>query len=329
MHDDTLSRIREIFPNAAYHDPASPDDRSRTTAQPSPTAPHAEQLSSSEMPASEARTSLDIWTHKRPHTGPYLELHVHEFQPGYAEATALMRPERYRPKSPGKKREKKNTQVSRSEMSDDDRARSARRARKMVRHRIKQLAGDRILTLTSRKYMYDQSRCFVALKEFNRLMTLRFPRWAYVAVPELHPKHADHWHMHLAINAYYQVDAVRLLWRQALRNCFKECKLDHTPGNIDIRKREGSRHSLNALARYLSKYITKQTEDGWMHSRRYSFGGKMREIRKTTLYCDYVNDLTIIRKVQELTGATLARNPRWDIFGGFDCMMIETEPTTA
>lgn len=189
-----------------------------------------------------------------------------------------------------------------------------------------------MLTLTSRRYLYTLDRLWLAYDEFNRLMHRHFgKRWKYVAVPELHPTNNDHYHVHIAIRGHYPVDVIRYLWRKALRSTIENAASDHTPGGINIRykKHIPAHRRVGALARYISKYLSKSIgENHVVNRKRYEKSrGLDPHVVKLFAPLTLMNDLDIIRKVQEISGGTLSRNPIWETYGGYDCLLIETEPT--
>lgn len=315
MHDtDALNAVRKYFPQAHSADSAA--------APPAHSdAPQARRR------AGRSGSRLDLWTHNRP-TGPHLELNLSDCGAGHTETSVLIRDAKFAMKRRGKARKEEGEKRDRSDMSADDLVRSTRRAVKMVRQSAKVLGADRILTLTSRRYLTTPELFWRSFAEFSRLMKKRCPFWAYVAVPELHPKHKDHYHAHLAIRGHYDVNMVRLLWRHALRSTVEAARFDHSPGNIDISHRKSKNwHQVNGIAKYISKYLTKQMDTGLVHAKRYEKSRGLQP-KKMQLFAPLgLTDLDIIRTVQELSGGTLSRNPRWDFFGGFDCLMIETEPS--
>jgi len=314
--DDFAKVARELFPTAQL----------TITREPVPDAA-ANAVGGAARRAS-ATASLDLWTHRRP-PGPHLELNMANCGNSQTETSVIVRPEKYRPMAPRKRARDsdRSARTKRTEMTDDDILRSGRRAVKRVRQSAKVMGADRILTLTSRKYLYSMELCWEAFGEFNRLMKREFRRWQYIAVPELHPKHSDHYHIHCAIHGRYPVNDVRRIWKAALRATIRDAVTDHSPGNIDIAyKRQNRWHPVNGIAKYIAKYIMKRGKEGFVHAKRYEKSRGL-EPEKIQLFAPLgLTDLMIIRKVQELSAGTMSRPPRWDIYGGFDCMLIETEP---
>lgn len=310
MHSDRfLATLHELFPNASgYDEPAGRSSRG------------------TREPGRPAATRLDLWTHTQP-SEPHYELTLLDCGNGNTETAIVKRTDRY--KGAGGNKRGRGERTPRTEMRQTDLERSVRRSKRGVRISCKVLAADRILTLTSRRYLYTRPRLWAAFAEFRRLYQVRFKRpLRYVAVPELHPKHCDHYHIHCAIRGYHDANAVRGVWRQALRNTFADAARDHTPGNIDLAyKRSSNPDTVNRIARYISKYLMKQFTEGELHEKRYEKSRGLRA-KKIKLYAPLgcLTDLDLIRKVQELSNGVLARNPRWEVYSGFDCLLIETEP---
>lgn len=305
--DDFVNDVQKYFPNATETDllrPAQPETYVRRAA---------------------AGPRLDLWTHKRP-SSPHVELTVLDCGNGNVEATATIRQVGI---TPGKKKtgKRKGVGKTRETMSEVALGRSAGRAQKKVRLSSKVMAADRLLTLTSRKYLYTRELAWRAFKEFNRLMTLRFrARWKYVAVPELHPKNEDHYHIHCAISGHYNVNTVRLLWRQALRNSCQEAWNDHAPGNIDIEYKSNKYDRVNGVAKYIAKYITKAPSLGNQYEKRYEKSRGL-EPEKTMLFVELgATDLQIMRKVQDLSSGVFTRMPVWKCIRGYDVLLMETGP---
>lgn len=327
MSNDTLlDELQRTFPNA--HPADLSDYEQWPTADDCEAEAAARRVARSATPARRVVPSLDSWT-LEPCTAGYIELTVTDFGGGYSEATAITRQPDYRPPRPGTKRHA-HVRELRSTMSDENLKRSSQRAKKNVRHKIKAMAADRILTLTTRGYLKTEQLAWKALWEFSSLVKRELGRdnWRYVAVPELH-KSREHWHLHLAIHGHHSADQMRRLWKLALRRTFNEAVHDHSPGNVDIAyKRKTHAARLNAIARYMSKYITKAADEGFLHKRRYSSTLNIDKplVHKWFLDLNAASDLAIIRKIQECSNGALSRNPVWEVYAGFDCLVAETEP---
>lgn len=138
---------------------------------------------------------------------------------------------------------------------EDHRLRSARRASKTVRHRVKAIQADRMLTLTYRANQTDWEQLTRDFKLFVRRMRKAFPSFEYVAVPERQKRGA--WHMHIAIKGRLNAKIVRSVWLSVVRE-----------GNIDITNPYKYRRYRHKLAVYLSKYLSKAFLEGDLFMRR-------------------------------------------------------------
>lgn len=147
---------------------------------------------------------------------------------------------------------------------------NARRAKQSVRRRAREIGVDRLVTLTTRESnnkpvaLLDRVAAFV--KEYNRAMRPSGKAaLQYVAVPEPHPSNPHHWHVHMAIVGYLNIRVANVIW-------WRLCG-GRGAGNIDIRKKrarcEGARSA--RIARYISKYITKNFEAGFDLEGRHRF----------------------------------------------------------
>lgn len=137
--------------------------------------------------------------------------------------------------------------------------RSEKRAKKRVRHLVKSMGCDRLLTLTRREdpecpdEFWTRDQWVAAWDRFVRLCKKAKIDLVYVAVLELHKK--GNFHLHAAVSNYIHQKLARRLWNIALG----PHPSGKSPGNIDIRRKENQTDYLRraALAKYVSKYITK------------------------------------------------------------------------
>lgn len=151
MHDN-LDQVRQVFPNAHVAAGSQPDTQCGGAAR------------------ARARPRLDLWTHTVPDE-PCLELTVRLCGKGNAESAAVILS---KPRSPSRSGRRKDPEdCSRENMDSTVQERSVRRAKKNIRLSAKVMGADRLLTLTSRKYLYTLDRFWEAFNEFNRLMRKR------------------------------------------------------------------------------------------------------------------------------------------------------------
>jgi hypothetical protein len=142
-----------------------------------------------------------------------------------------------------------------------DREKAIRRAKTNLRRKVRAMGCDRMLTLTTRESENSLETLLEDWDLVRRLILKEYPQFAYIAVPELHPKPladgVQHHHLHVAVRGYHDVNIVRRCWHQVLRR-----RIDHdSPGNVHIgggssRSRKHANEP-ERIARYLAKYLGK------------------------------------------------------------------------
>jgi len=158
----------------------------------------------------------------------------------------------------GGKREK-------GEQKENDVASSVKRSKVKIRHLIKSMGCDRLLTLTRKENSPDNywniDDWAAAWKAFNRLCSKAGVNLQYVAVLECHKK--GNYHLHAAIVGKISVNVIRKIW--LLQTGGKGT------GNVDISMRRNCTvyERRAGLAKYVSKYITKQLGHVEFNKKRY------------------------------------------------------------
>lgn len=202
--------------------------------------------------------------HDRPHNHVLLKerdhylLTVHGFTAGGFEATVRnvdaqsMEDMRLRPRGLRKPV---------AERDEKDMIRSANRAKKTVRHAVKEIGCDHLLTLTTREEENDPAILARQWKEFvRRYRKYSGEEFPYVAVPERHPSNPKHWHLHIAIRGRLKLNIARGIWWNVCGG--------RGMGNVDVRYIKIGTHPTTGrplgplvrsekIARYVSKYMTK------------------------------------------------------------------------
>jgi len=154
--------------------------------------------------------------------------------------------------------------------------RSVRRAKQVVRWRIKGQGLNHMLTLTYRENMTDRKQLKRDWARFLRLVKEKSggAEWPYVAAVETQERGALH--LHVAVRGRQDVHKLRGLWYLALGAKVKwskgvpSCIGMETPGNIDVKgPRRGVKWNPRKLAGYLSKYIGKEMALIGKNERRY------------------------------------------------------------
>lgn len=161
---------------------------------------------------------------------------------------------------------------------------SMNRSKKRVRHLIKSMGCDRLLTLTKRENNPDDfwtvKDWAAAWDRFNRLCKKMGVSLDYVAVLERHKK--GNFHLHAAIVGHISVKHIRKIWLVC-------CGGGKGSGNVDIAYKKGvSDFQRRAgLAKYVSKYITKQMGFTEFNKKRYwSSKHKLPPVRRYILNAD-------------------------------------------
>lgn len=152
--------------------------------------------------------------------------------------------------------------------------RSQRRAKTKVRLLVTELAPSALVTFTTRKVL-TLDQLVRVWSAFTRLAHQVDPSWRYVVVPEPHPSNPTHLHLHAAVRGKISRDTLRRLWHIALegfegRRITTILRGSSAPGNIDEQPIKGrdTLKRIRKIARYISKYITKEMIERF-NRRRY------------------------------------------------------------
>lgn len=148
------------------------------------------------------------------------------------------------------------------------------RARTAARVRCKASGFDSLLTFTYRELVTDRDLVARHWKELVRRVRRLIPDFSYLAVLERQKRGA--WHVHVATHRLPAVltwagvkvkswNVLRAVWRSVVGDL---------GGNFDESKRRTrSRASTFRIARYITKYLAKDFEDGELNRKRYWAGG--------------------------------------------------------
>ena len=150
---------------------------------------------------------------------------------------------------------KTGTREKPEELDQENVIRSAQRAKRKVRYLIKSMGCDRLLTVTLREshpaYFWTREQWAKAWDRFVRQCARNGEQLQYVAVLEQHEK--GNFHLHAALTGLKRVEVLRRLWWAIVGK---------GEGNIDIafKKHMTPYQRRSGVAKYVSKYITKQVE---------------------------------------------------------------------
>lgn len=162
--------------------------------------------------------------------------------------------------------ERKSGPREKGEQNENDVASSINRAKVKVRKLIKSMGCDRLLTLTKKESdpqeFWTREDWAAAWDKFIRLCKKAGVTLQYVAVLEAHKK--GNFHLHAAIVGRLNCNLARGIWLSIIGGG-KGC------GNVDIAMRQNcTAHKRRAgLAKYVSKYITKQADLVEFNKKRY------------------------------------------------------------
>lgn len=255
-------------------------------------------------PSLDFRTLNDSGSHGVPIDTCGWRVTLLDFGDGVVEATAVFQSRRRRLKSPSPVDDSESP--PRADRFDRElRLRSARRARQSMRRRVYALSPDRMLTLTKRGKFDDIDAAWSAWTRFERVCSKFWgARWRYVAVPE---RHADGtYHIHVALQGFYDVGMMRRFWFRALGGTGRERGSD-TPGNVDMAFNRTGRGSRVRIARYLRKYLAKDLESCVRGRRSFSASRGLVPIRvarwSEPVHLGLAAPLVVKRRVRALVGA--------------------------
>lgn len=162
--------------------------------------------------------------------------------------------------------------------------RAARRARSSARIRCKASGFDSLFTFTYRECVTDRELLAQHWKEAVRRIRRLMPDFSYLAVVEVQKRGALHLHVathrlpHLLAWKGAKVkswNVLRAIWRSVVGDL---------GGNFDESKRRSrSRASSLRIARYITKYVTKDFADGDLNRKRYWAGGEWAAPKRVSM----------------------------------------------
>jgi hypothetical protein len=192
--------------------------------------------------------------------------------------------------------------------------RSQRRAKTNVRLLVTELAPTALVTFTTRETMSLDSLMW-CWQYFTRLLRDSSMDYEYVAIPERHPSNPDHLHLHVAYRGRTPYGVLRRFWHMALeaRHGRKvRCILRgaESPGNIDVQniKARDSIRRIRKIARYVSKYITKDLISEF-NRRRYWPSKGIDLAAASVFWLDSLSQFDAVREACRMLG-------QWDEAAG-------------
>ena len=215
---------------------------------------------------------------------------------------------------------KRRTVEEQAERDEENRARSAKRARQSVRFLVKSIFADHMLTFSYRENVEDRARVAADWKEFVRLFRHRYPDWQYLAV--LEKQERGSFHIHVAVTAKQDIRWLLRCWLLAIGQPAQEVsewlvggvKLgERSLGAVNVeppKRRWGgtAKHwQRNKLAGYLTKYIGKEFEESDKGAKKYWHS---RNVERPKIEKFWLRATTFAQAVEEAhdvvfyTGAT-------------------------
>jgi hypothetical protein len=178
-------------------------------------------------------------------------------------------------------------------------ATAAARAKKKMRHLVKNMAATHLCTLTRRELPEtgywspdDWARAWDSLR--RSIVKAKGGEFPYVAILEQHKK--GNYHLHIAWCGRINLNLVRPLWWSICGG--------RGAGNVDaqhIRVKQGADRS-HRIARYISKYIGKSFEDSPRFNKKRYWASRqtMDEVRRYVLNADDMGET--IKEVSRMLG---------------------------
>jgi hypothetical protein len=169
-----------------------------------------------------------------------------------------------------------------AERDIENRQRAAKRAKQNVRHLVKSIFADHMLTFSYRANMECRATVARNWKEFVRLFRVRYPDWKYLAV--LEKQERGSFHMHVAVQGKQDIKWLLRCWLIAIGQSHEDItswliggvKLgEKSLGAVNVeppKKRwgGGSKHwKRDKLSGYLTKYIGKEFEEADKNAKKY------------------------------------------------------------
>ena len=165
-------------------------------------------------------------------------------------------------------RRSRSARLEPSERSVESLENSQRRAKTNIRKLTVELAPNHFTTFTTREHgpnYFSPEEWGVMWSSFVRLVRLAGIDFEYVAVLERHPTNPLHLHLHVAWRGQANYNFLRRFWhivvgRQMGLDIRKMVRGGDAPGNIQdqpVKALRGSFKQVRKIAKYISKYITK------------------------------------------------------------------------
>lgn len=130
---------------------------------------------------------------------------------------------------------------------EENKQRSLRRTRSVIRKKVIEGGLDHLLTLTYQENKLDIKECWKDWKKFIRLVQKKYPTLKYLVILERQKRGAVHFHA--AVHGYVHAVSLRIMWLSIVG-----------AGNVDT-KTKYRNQSLHSMGTYICKYLTKQYDE--------------------------------------------------------------------
>ena len=181
---------------------------------------------------------------------------------------------------------------------------SVRRAKTKVRRLARSMGLDRMLTFTTREAVNSRDDLVEDWDRFRRELMRENPGFRYVAVVEPHPSNPGHFHIHVGVRGFHDVNVLRRCWHKVLR---RRIKCEGSPGNVQVEKKRSG--DPERLAKYLAKYLGKSMLDSEQGRKSYWHNRKAGEAIKCTRWVPAAESWDAL--LQEIAGDDCLVEVRW------------------
>ena len=189
-------------------------------------------------------------------------------------------------------------------VSVENQEKAAARAKRKMRHLVKNMMADHLVTFTKREIegseYWTPEQWAKAWDRFRRLLSRVIGDFPYVAILEKHEK--GNYHLHVAWCGRVNVGLVRKMWLAALGGG-KGC------GNIDAKhiKVPSGGDRASRIARYISKYVSKHFEDDPRYNKKRYWASRqtLEEARRYVLTADTLDGA--IEQMRKMLGIDFSK----------------------
>ena len=189
------------------------------------------------------------------------------------------------------------------DLDEENVARAAARARRKVRHLVRNMKADHLVTFTRREMVeaefWSEEQWAAAWDRLCRLLKRIIGSFPYVAILERHQK--GNFHLHVAWCGKVNVKLLRRSW-EAVAGGRGQC-------NIDAKyiKAPHGHDRASRIARYISKYVTKSFLDNPRFNKKRYWASRqtLEEVRRYVLNALEISGA--LSEVQQLLGLDWSR----------------------